>query len=204
MKTYITLFSFLLATLSFTQTADAQRAETLFSNDIRHGGFGALQYGVTSINGQAAYLRGSRGAWVIRFRDGHAINLGFGGYRTHTNFDAINPDSFNHDNPEMRTNYGGFEIEYLNRTLNLVHFGVQSMIGSGHVRFADKDIDLEKTSDNYFVIQPGANIHLNVTHWFRLSGGVFYRHASNVNLEGTSDSDLSGPSAILALRFGKF
>lgn len=204
MKTIIALLTLFLTVACFTADAEAQRAETLFSNDVRHGGFGALQYGVTNINGQAAYLRGSRGAWVIRFRDGHAINIGFGGYRTQTNFDVINPDSFNHDNPEMRTNYGGFELEYLNRTLNLVHFGVQGLIGSGNVRYADKDIDTEKTSDNYFVIQPGANIHLNVTHWFRLSGGVFYRHASNVNLDGTSDSDLSGPSAILALRFGKF
>lgn len=187
----------------FIENADAQRTETLFSGHVNHGGFGSLVYGVTSVNGQASYLRGSRGAWVIRFDEGHAINLGFGSYRTNTNFDAVDWNVAGVDQPEMRTNYGGFEIEYENRSYKLIHFGIQSTIGSGSVKYRS-DTGLEKESDNFFVVQPGANIHLNVTDWFRLSGGIFYRVATNVNLDGTSDSDLSGMSGIIGLRFGWF
>lgn len=183
--------------------SQAQHQETLFDNDISHGGFGALVYGVTSVNGQATYLRGTRGAWVIRFRDGHAVNLGLAGYRTRHNFDAVNWNQTDVDEPEMRTNYGGFEVEYVNRSYRLVHIGAQTLIGSGTVRYRNSG-DFDKSSDDYFVLQPGVNIHLNVTHWFRVSGSVLYRYASNVNLEGTSNSDLSGFSASIGLRFGKF
>jgi hypothetical protein len=181
----------------------AQEAETLFSGGVDHGGYGSLVFGVTSVNGQAAYLRGTRGAWVIRFGDGNAIHLGLAGYRIATDFDAVNQRGPGNRPPEMRTNYGGFEIEYVNRSLKMVHFGAQTLVGSGSVRYR-KDADSGRRSDDYFVIQPGANIHLNITNWFRLSGGVFYRYAANVNLEGTSDSDLSGLSAMIGLRFGKF
>jgi len=104
----------------------SQQAETLFGNDIDHGGFGSLIYGVTSVNGQAAYLRGTRGAWVIRFRDGHSVNLGLAGYRTRSNFDVVNWPNADAQIPEMRTNYGGFEAEYVNRSFQLIHFGVQT------------------------------------------------------------------------------
>jgi len=181
---------------------NAQQQETLFANDINHGGFGSLVYGVTSVNGQAAFLRGTRGAWVIRFSDGHAINIGLAGYRTKSNFDTVNWNR--HDNePEMRTNYGGFELEYVNNSYRLIHFGAQTLVGSGTVRYQNGG-DFEKSSDDYFVLQPAGNIHLNVTHWFRISGSVLYRYAANVNLDGTGNSDLSGFSVSVGLRFGKF
>ncbi len=194
---------FLIIFFLFPVCSHAQQQETLFDNDIDHGGFGALVYGVTSVNGQATYLRGTRGAWVIRFRGGHAVNLGLAGYRTRHNFDAVNWNQPDVDEPEMRTNYGGFEVEYVNRSYRLVHLGAKTLIGSGTVRYRNSG-DFDKSSDDYFVLQPGANIHLNITNWFRISGSVLYRYASNVNLEGTSSSDLSGFSASISLRFGRF
>ena len=201
MRSIIPLLIFFVCLFPFKTYS--QQAETLFGNDIDHGGFGSLVYGVTSVNGQAAYLRGTRGAWVIRFRDGHSVNLGLAGYRTRSNFDVVNWPHADAHVPEMRTNYGGFEAEYVNRSFQLVHFGVQTLVGSGTVRYRNGG-DFDKSSDDYFVLQPGANIHLNITHWFRISGGVFYRYAANVNLDGTSDSGLSGFSAMMGLRFGKF
>lgn len=184
------------------QTA-AQEAETLFSGGVDHGGYGSLVFGITSVNGQATYLRGTRGAWVIRFRDGQAIHLGLAGYRTASDFEPVGRSMSGHKDPEMRTSYGGFEVEYVNNSFKLVHFGAQALVGSGNVKF-QKETDHSKRSDDYFVIQPAANVHLNVMSWFRLSGGIFYRYTANVNLEGTSDSDLSGLSAMIGLRFGKF
>jgi hypothetical protein len=183
--------------------AGAQQSETLISGGVDHGGFGSLVYGVTFVNGEAVYLRGTRGAWVLTFRDGNALNIGLGRYRTRSGFDAVDWTGTG-DVPELRTNYGGLEIEYLNRSRRLIHYGVQAMIGSGTVRFRDSDAGPDKTSDTYFAFQPGVNVHLNVTEWFRISGGVFYRYAGGVNLEGTSNSDLSGASAMFGLRFGKF
>lgn len=182
----------------------AQQSETLVTSEVTHGGFGSLLFGVTSVNGEASYLRGTRGAWSLNFEDGHTLNIGLGRYRTQTGFSAVSWPQNGTDVPELRTNYSGFELEYLNRSHKLIHYGVQGLIGGGTVRFRDSDVELDKTSDSYFVFQPGANVHLNVTNWFRISGGVFYRYAGGVNLEGTGNSDLSGFSTIFGLRFGKF
>lgn len=182
----------------------AQQAETLFTGDVRHAGFGSLTFGITSVNGEASYLRGSRGAWVINFENGNTLNIGLGGYRTQTGFRAINGIVNGRQFPEMKTNYGGFELEYLKNVNKLVHTGIQILIGGGNVRFRDNDIDLDKKTDSYFVIQPGINTHVNLTNWFRISGGIFYRQAMGVDIEGTDDKGLSGLSAVIGLRFGKF
>jgi hypothetical protein len=196
---------FILFCVGGAQILVAQQAETLVSGDVEHGGFGSLLYGVTSVNGEAAYLTGTRGAWMIKFRDGHALNIGLGSYRTRSGFHARPGRQTDAGEAwELQTNYGGLELEYLNRSHRLVHYGAQTTIGGGEVRYRDRNRAPDRTSDSYFVLQPGVNVHLNVTRWFRMSGGVFYRYAGGVSLEGTSNSDLSGVSAAIGLRFGKF
>lgn len=195
----------LVIMLSLHGLVQAQETETLFSSpDIRHGGYGAPVFGVTVVNGQASYLRGIRGAWVINLSDERAIQLGLSNYRTRSDFEARRWQAGMEGSPEMRTNYGGFEIEYVHRPSQMFHVGVQALIGGGQVRYRDSDVDLDRTTDHYFAFQPGVNGILNLTSWFRLSGGVHYRYASGVNLEGTSSSDLSGIVSFIALRFGKF
>lgn len=202
MTRFITLF--LVLGLALSVESHAQETQTLISNGISHGGYGAPVFGVTFVNGQASYLRGIRGAWIIHLSEEHTVQIGLGSYRTRSDFNAAgwtNPDI---SEPEMRTNYGGFELEYVNRSHRLVHYSIQALVGSGNVRYQDRDLDLNRTSDNYFVLQPGVNLNLNITNWFRLSGGLFYRYAGGVNLEGTGDTDLSGLTSFVGLRFGKF
>lgn len=195
----------LLAALTFALafTATAQESETIFSGDVSHGGFGALVYGGTEVNGQFTYLQGIRGAWVIRFGSGQALNLGLARYETENAFDPADWRVADVSRPEMRTEYSGFEVEYVNRSSKLLHFSVQVLIGSGDVEYEEELFPIDN-SDAYFVLQPGVNMTLNVTDWFRLSGGVFYRHASGVDLHGTSNKELSGFTTFAALRFGWF
>ncbi len=180
------------------------RTRTLVNSDVRHGGYGSLIYGVTSINGSVVMLRGTRGAWILNLSPEHAIHLGLAGYRTRPEADAVSWPHSDIDKPEIRTNYGGFEMEYVNRSYRLLHVGTQLLVGSGNVRYENRNIDLEKTRDSYFVVQHGVNLFLNVTNWFRISGGVYYRYAANVDLEGTGSKELSGFSGIMGLRFGRF
>lgn len=201
----ITLFLLIwVAGFAFSVKTHAQETQTLISNDVTHGGFGAPIFGITSVNGQLSYLRGTRGAWVVNLTGEHTINIGLAGYRTRTDFQPVGWPGSANEEPDMRTNYGGFELEYVNRTHNLVHYSIQTLIGSGTVRYRGSNPDLDRVSDNYFVLQPGVNLNLNITRWFRLSGGLFYRYAGGVNLEGTSGSDLSGIVSFVGLKFGKF
>ncbi|TVQ66225.1 MAG: hypothetical protein EA360_06240 [Balneolaceae bacterium] len=199
----ISIAAFFSLILFLSPDLQAQQSETLFSGSVRHGGYGALFHGVTSLNGQATYLKGSKGAWVIRFDNGNALHVGFSGYRSDQNFDVVNWRESGNEIPELKTNYGGFELEYTIRSLDLFHFGFQTLVGSGDVRYQNGS-SFDKKSDNFFVVQPGASLYVNVTSWFRISGSVLYRYASNVNLAGTSDTDLSGLSVAAGLRFGKF
>jgi hypothetical protein len=185
-------------------TLRGRETQTLLGAAVRHGGYGAPVYGVTRINGELVYLRGTRGAWVINMTEEHALNVGIGSYRTATGFAPGTPVLPDAVQPELRTSYAGLELEYVNRTRRLVHFSVQTLIGSGEVRYRERDLPLERTRDSYFVLQPGANVNLNVTTWFRLTGGVLYRHAGGVALDGTSSAELSGASSYLMLRFGRF
>lgn len=137
---------------------------------------------------------------------GDAINLGLAGYRTESTFDAELTTIPEISEPEMDTQYGGFELEYVHRTNDLFHFSLLTLVGSGTVEYEDHDLTLERTSDNYFVLQPGINASLNVTTWFRVSGGIFYRYTNGIELEGISDDNngLLGLSTFLTLRFGWF
>ncbi len=207
----ILLFSLLLAlplgAAAQEPPADIQlgrETQTLLGSAVRHGGYGAPVFGVTQIGGEMVALRGTRGAWVINLTEDHALNLGLGSYRTASGFAPGTPIVPGAVQPELRTSYSGLELEYVNRTARLVHFSVQTLIGSGEVRYRDRDLPLERTRDSYFVVQPGANVNLNVTNWFRLTGGVLYRQVSGVTLDGTSSADLSGASSYLMLRFGRF
>lgn len=184
--------------------SERETTQTLFSSEVRHGGFGSLIYGVSTLNGQAVYLRGTRGAWIINLSPQHTLHLGLAGYRTRPDVDPAAWVNTDIQEPEMRTDYGGFEVEYVNRSYKLIHMGAQMLIGSGEIRYEDRDPELENTRDSYFVMQPGINTFLNLTSWFRISGGVYYRYAANVNLQGTGDVDVSGLAGILGLRFGKF
>jgi hypothetical protein len=185
-------------------TVRGRETQTLLGAAVRHGGYGAPVYGATRINGELVYLRGTRGAWVINMTEDHALNVGIGRYRTATGFAPGAPVVPGSVQPELRTSYGGLELEYVNRTGRLVHYSVQTLIGSGVVRYRERDLPVERTRDSYFVVQPGANVNLNVTSWFRLTGGVLYRHAGGVALDGTSSAELSGPASYLMLRFGRF
>jgi hypothetical protein len=184
--------------------SERPRTQTLVTSDVRHGGFGSLIYGFTSVNGEVVMLRGTRGAWILNLTPQHALHIGLAGYRTASDAPVLNWPHQDIARPDIRINYGGFEVEYVNRSYRLVHFGTQLLIGSGSVRYDNRNIAVENTRDQYFVAQPGVNVILNVTRWFRISAGGYYRYAANVNLDGTSDSDLSGITGILGLRFGRF
>jgi len=181
-----------------------QGNQTLFDSNIHTGGFAQLTYGLTFVNGEATPVRGFRLAISFRLQPAHTLNLGYGSYRTPSSFEAVNLNNADVGVPDMRTDYSGLELEYLNQTHRILHFGVQTLLGTGEVRYRDPGNIEGPTSSDYFVIQPGVNMHLNVTHWFRVSGGIFYRFAIDTDLPGTSDDDLSGFSALLGLRLGWF
>lgn len=59
-------------------------------------------------------------------------------------------------------------------------------------------------ADLFFVVEPGANVDINVTSFFRLGIGASYTFVSGVSFEGLRNSDFIGASGVITFKFGKF
>ena len=192
----------LLAMGGLARPAWAQDDEqTLIGGDVDFGGFGGPVLKVSSLAGGAEVLTGGRGGWIINFHAEHTLVLGGGGYGLATGIQGRTPDGVGTRTVDM--GYGGVDIEYVNRTKQLVHFSVQTLIGAGGLSDRD-DGRLDSDPDPFFVAEPQANLILNVTHFFRIGMGVSYRWVSGARYAGLDDTDLSGVAGVLTFKFGNF
>ncbi len=188
------------------QKAAAQQTQTLFSGDVSHGGFGGPVIRFGSLDGDLALWLGGRGGWIINFSNQHSISLGGGGYGLVTEHRL--PQPFDPERKELAgIGYGGFEVEYTNRTYRLVHMTASTLIGAGGITIREDTLDMEiddREAEPFFVIEPGVHAELNVTSFFRISGGLTYRFTSGIDYGGYSDGDFSGPNALITFKFGAF
>ncbi len=202
MKTLLFLAGFLA---SFPLLAQEQTL--VGSSSIDHGGYGALVVKFTSVNDRLGVLVGGRGGWIID----HTFAIGGAGYGLVNEVPAkgIGPlgQQF------LNFGYGGLDLEYIANSNSLVHYSLHTLIGAGMVGYRSagwEDVSWthgdvwDARHDRFFVIEPGANIDVNVTTWFRASAGASYRFIGGVASDASTGKDLSGPSGMLTLRFGSF
>lgn len=199
MKTLIrlTLISFILCIQIFAQE------QTLVGNGkISNGGFGGPVIKYTQIKNEPAVLVGGRGGWIIN----HTFVIGGGGYGLANQIEAeyIN----NYIQPYINFGYGGFEMEYIIQSDQLLHFSVYTLIGAGGVNYRDNSNDFwedwDYKSDEFFVLEPALNVEVNITSFFRVNAGASYRYISGVNYDNLKNEDFSGFSGVLTLKFGSF
>ncbi len=184
------------------QSALAQE-QTIFSEEIEHGGYGGPVIKFTSVNDKFGVLVGGHGGWIIN----HKLVIGGGAYGLVNDIDPYVPRPLYENFLEF--GYGGFEVEWVMNSDKLVHFSVHALIGGGGVQYRNDAEDVtfsDRENDEFFVLEPGATLDLNMTTWFRFSVGASYRFVNGVdsNSDLTSNKDLTGPAAMVMLRFGKF
>jgi hypothetical protein len=98
---------------------------------------------------------------------------------------------------------------YLNPN-DLVHFSVSTLIGGGGVLFNDRSWgsdywdDHQRDVKGFFIVEPAFNLDLNVTSFMKTSIGASYRIVSGLKSDVSTNNDLTGASATLSFRFGKF
>lgn len=172
--------------------------ETLISGKPRIGGFVAPVVSMSRINDQGAVLAGLRGGITIN----RSFVLGLAAYGL-TNDVDVSPYDYRH----LDFGYGGFFIEYVNRPHKLVHLSVHSLIGGGGLRHREDWYDDwfdGRYADAVFVFEPGLDVIVNITKHIRMGIGGSYRMVRDVELSSLDDNDISGPSASLIFKFGKF
>jgi hypothetical protein len=192
----------------------AQEIQTLFKGTSPSGGYGAISNKFTSINGEYANLVEVYGGWFVKRR----FLLGVAGAAS-TNDIRVPQEYSQSPLKTMSWQYGQFGLmtEYVVGSNKTVHFNFSLFSGAGftlqyerfnndwdnHNNWDDTD---HKTYDEdfFYVLEPGAQVEVNVFKWMRFSPGISYRRAFGSHGVGLSDKSLSDWSGNLTLKFGKF
>ena len=198
MHRQVTMRCMALMLLGLIATQTELGARTLIGDlgQIEHGGFGGPAVRFTEIGGDFGVLSGGRGGWIIN----HRFVLGGGGYGLANPGKVMAPDeTADPVSGKLDMGYGGGIIKYVLASDALVHASVEVLVGAGGLT-----TEKHAASDAFFVLEPGANVMLNVTQFFRLGVGVSYRYIQGADFGGLEDNDLKGASWGFIGKFGAF
>jgi len=192
------------------------------TNKIDNGFYASMTFGWTQIDGENAFIIGPRIAWIANHY--FALGIAGGGF---SNFMHFPPEDeyYAKDEYFMAGGYGGILLEPIILARNPVHVSFPITIGGGVVTANSKNgwTDYsyyydDENFDVYFVFEPGVDLELNITKFFRIAAGASYRLTNELDMtysyfneqEGsmvTHDIDKHALNAFnvkLALKFGIF
>jgi len=137
----------------------------------------------------------------------HIFGLGFVGYG------IIQTPLYNQTLQEdysLEGGYGGIYFEPILFGKMPIHASFPILIGGGGVRYEPSSSVNNSWSSSqskksmFFVIEPGAEVELNLFSHLRLALGVHYRQTSDIDLEYREPDALNGLSGSISLKFGTF
>ncbi len=190
--------TFILALCMLASASAWSQEETLIGEKFETGGFGGPVLKITPINGKTGILLGGRGGWIIN----HSFIIGGGAYGLVSNIAADSPGPGGE--PYIDFSYGGLELEYIHQWKRLLHLSAGLLIGGGEVHNRSANGSNSGRARGFFTLEPWIHGNLNVTSFFRISPGVSYRWVTGAKSSVARDSDLSGVTGVLLLRFGSF
>jgi hypothetical protein len=196
----IFLASSLIAQNTYAQ--ENNKVNTLLSsgpaiNTENLGFFLAPSYGLTSMDGSTVSLFNLRGGVTMKDQ------LSVGAYFS-TSLNQINPES--ETVQEVYMDYwtvGGF-AEYTIWSKKAFHLTLPLYIGYGEVEMDNEGGDAELGEQNFFKIEPSALLEVNLNKYVRINMGVGYRFVAPMEYRNLNQSDISGLTGYLGLKFGIF
>lgn len=207
MKPYLTLLATFLVLSLCWQDAYAQSEETsqfLLKSPLKFSGFGAPIYEFSDINGDFTVATGGGGALLIN----QQIFIGLYGLGSHHHTRVV-VDGEQFDRAKFHFGYGGLWLGYIHRSHELVHYGISTKIGGGHIELTDDDqriFDEEREIDHegVFVFTPQVEVEVNVLKWMKLNAGLGYRVVTEVDMADFRNRDFSSLQGTFTLMFGWF
>lgn len=207
--TLIFLLCFSQAALAqYQQEVPVKQTKTLLGNGTKVRGFGSLDMRMTKFNNDLGLVMGAHGGIIL---NNHFV-IGLGGYGLSSNF--VIEESENFDELFLYGGYGGLILGAIFSPKEVIHIYIPVLIGAGGMEVTDRNFlnhfnrpygfgtYLENTA--FFVVEPGVEIEVNVTRFFKIGLGASYRLVRESDLTLLSNEDLSGFSGGLSLKFGKF
>jgi len=179
---------------------------TIFGSHQSNGGYGAFSIGYTLVNNRDAVMFGGRGAWILN----HSFAIGAGGEGFVTSY--LNDADLNAE-ANFSGGYGGLFIEPILFPKVPIHISFPIMAGAGGIAYARRmdnnqisntNYNMIIESDAFFVVEPGAEIELNMTRYFRLAMSCSYRATTKLNMVTANNNALNGISTKVVFKFGWF
>jgi hypothetical protein len=210
-KLMILIFSLIVSGVSLAQEGSGRPSDiqTIFKSS-RTTGYGAITNKFTYIRGEYANMVGAYGGVFIDRK----VMIGIGGFATTNNVSV--PAQFS-SVPGVPMSYGyvqsGLMTEYVIASNKPVHLVLSMFAGAGfsyqYEHWSNPSYDWNQSHGIYdqqwfFVMEPGAQLEINLFPWMRISPGISYRSAHNSDGLGLSDSNLSDWNYSFTLKFGKF
>ena len=183
----------LVAKLIIVCNVNEDERESFIKGDVTHGGFGGPAAKITQIDGDVDYMVGGRGAWLVN----HRFYLGGAGYGTAREI----------GDHGVELGYGGIWAGAKFNPTSLIHYSTDIIIGAGDLQKdyrSNNSNNVSSADDTLFVVEPGANLNINIASYAELVFSVSYRLVSGSSHVTLSDSDLSGASFTAGVMFGRF
>jgi hypothetical protein len=158
------------------------------------------------IDKEHAVLLGGRFGWLAS----HSIGIGLGatGFINEFHYEpSLNKEV------SLAGGYGGLYIEPILFPRFPVHLSFPVLFGAGGISYISnedyRNNNLMDDSEAFLLIEPAAEIELNLTRFCRFAIGASYRFPSSfdIGLSGTpkaSAESIKGVTYTISLKFGKF
>lgn len=209
MKKYvlsIMLLTFAMS-IALAQEEDYQVKETktVLGKNTKARGFGSLDLKVSKFKNDHALLVGAHGGVLLDNR----FILGLGGYGLTTNVDFEGTDPIGKQ--YLYGGYGGLVLGAVIAPREMVHIYIPVLIGAGGMEVTDQNYFQGRFDSNhftessaFFVVEPGIEVEINMTKFFKIGIGGSYRWIRESNLVNITDDDLSNFSGQISFKFGSF
>jgi hypothetical protein len=209
------LFVFIMAgsLAAFAQkdagSGDPNQIRTFMGQNNSVGGYGALSMQYSQINGRDAFVFGARGGILM----GHMVSMGLAinGFFNDKRYDPVSGYT-----QHLAGGYGGFFFEPIVFPKYPVHVSFPVLIGGGGIGLYNNTGDnswdghfSSEASDAFMVIEPGIEVEMNITRFFRFCVGAHYRYTTDVQIDNP-DYDyvpgdvLRGFLGGVTFKFGRF
>lgn len=211
-------FPFLILLVTTTYSNAQRYMDTHDPNEIRSllgkgndlKGYGGIDLKLTDLKGTRGLLTGAYGGLVVNRN--YLLAIAGYGLVTENEFDGFIPGDSVSRNLNLYGGYGGVIFGATILSKEMVHLSIPVLFGAGAAEVSDRDYfsglpgDSDFTIENsvFFVIEPQAQLEINMTSFFRIAAGVSYRYVTGSDLVNVTDDDLSGIAATLSFRFGRF
>jgi hypothetical protein len=206
----------LFAIIALTKVAHSQdpgfeyyqdrNIKTLMGKNRPGGGYLGVSMGYSVIDNKQAILFGGRLSFIANQSFG--IGIGGTGFLNEYHYEpAIDSDVF------LVGGYGGIYLEPILLPRSPVHLSFPLLIGAGGISYISDDASLDEyvieKSEPFIMIEPSAELELNMSRFFRIAFGASYRLPTSFYLgTGSSDaintSSLKGLSFMMTFKVGKF